>query len=126
MVIGWPRLTWLRPDPCLVDPEALPPRALGIFTPSNGSAVWDLGHSLNDPTGELKSYTQMEGPLDVFLSWGKSGVEVKRDWRSLLKGDGGQATLAGRSWLGYIASTMGQAESVRALLWSLSTGPNRD
>jgi hypothetical protein len=105
-------LAFLLPFP-VADPDAPPPRAVGVYTPSNSTAIWDLGHSLNDPTGELKSFTQTEGPLDIFLSWGASGVEVKRGWRSLLKGDGGRATLAGRSWLGYLASTMGQAESVR-------------
>lgn len=94
-----------------LDPAASPPRATGVFTPSNGSAVWDLGHSLNDPLGEVKSYAQVEGPIDAFVSWGDSGADVKRGWRTLLKGDGGRDTLAARSWLGYLASTMGQAES---------------
>lgn len=81
--------------PTLADPNALPPLATGIFTPSNGAAVWDLGHSLNDPTGELKSFTQLEGPPTSF-SHGAS-----RASRSSAAGAAcSKATADGRSWLG--------------------------
>ena len=93
------------------DPSAPPPFVQGIYTPSNGAGMWDLGCEHNDPLGDFKKYTQTEGPLDMILSWGTSGQEVKNGWRSLLETGGGATTLIPRQWLGYLASTMGQAES---------------
>ena len=83
-------------------------------------------------------FTQTEGALDAIISWGTTGQEVKVGWRTLLESEGGSRTLIGRQWLGfvfplclvilvlrlisalcyfprYLASTLGQAESVRLL-----------
>lgn len=94
------------------DPNAGLPLVTGIYTPSAATGLWDLGCEHNDPHGNYKKFTQIEGPFDAIISWAPSQQGVKNGWRSILQSQGGADTLAGRSWFGYLASTMGQAESV--------------
>lgn len=111
-------LLLLRDRSCVLDltsskdPNAGLPLVTGIYTPSAATGLWDLGCEHNDPHGNYKKFTQIEGPFDAIISWAPSQQGVKNGWRSILQSQGGADTLAGRSWFGYLASTMGQAESV--------------
>ncbi|KAH8826837.1 glycosyl hydrolases family 31-domain-containing protein [Flagelloscypha sp. PMI_526] len=110
----------LVPDPVHRDtssrapnPQDPPPFVKGIFTSGSADATWNLGCHHNDPTGGGKVFTVHSAPLDLFLSWGSSGQEVKRAWKdNILREDiAGPKRLVGRTWYGYLGSTMGQAES---------------
>ncbi|KZT60540.1 glycoside hydrolase family 31 protein [Calocera cornea HHB12733] len=81
--------------------------AVGVYNASNSDGVWNVGCEVDDPWGRYKFYAQDVGGLEEYLVFGRTGQEVLTDWARLV----GFPMLPPRHWLGYLASSMGYAES---------------
>ncbi|KAM7190838.1 glycoside hydrolase family 31 protein [Rhypophila sp. PSN 637] len=74
-----------------------------IFHPTNSVATWDVGASIDYPSGGLsKQYIQDWGGLEEWVMIGNGVQGVVRTFSDIA----GKPRLVGRDWLGYLASTV--------------------
>lgn len=83
----------------------------GIFHATNSVATWDVGGEIDYPSGGWsKRYIQHHGGLEEWVMIGQGVKGVVETYARIV----GRPKLVGRSWLGYLASTMQLADQENA------------